>query len=362
MPTLFGREYSALELGRRVGRPEQLGGIREFTFGDGRALGVRAFDVSSGAGLRFTSLADRALDVCSLEFRGIPLVWHGPGGIAAPQYYQPGNENFARNFFGGLFTTCGLGNFGPAGHDSYGSFGMHGRINHLPAEQLSVQTLWDGDACTYVISGTISEAQMFGEDLTLKRALSVELGSNRLMVRDVVTNHGGTRRPHMLLYHCNVGFPLLDDAAELLVSHRAIRPRDASARHGMKDWNRGGEPDPLFVEQVFIHEPIACRDGRAHAIMVNRSLDDENGVALSIHFDPAELPALFTWRMLGVKTYVMGVEPANCSTIEGRVAAEKAGTLPFLEAGESRSYEVGFEVFGGREEIDRELEMIHAAF
>ena len=99
MPQIFGRTYSALELGRRIGRPEQLGGIREFTFRDGRALGVRAFDVSSGAGLRFTSLADRALDVCSLEFRGIPLVWRGPGGIAAPQYYQPGDDDVRAQFF-----------------------------------------------------------------------------------------------------------------------------------------------------------------------------------------------------------------------------------------------------------------------
>lgn len=355
MPRLFGREYSAAELNAKTGRPEQLGGIEPFEFSDGRAKGVRAFDIRTGGGLRLTSVADRALDVCAAEFRGIPLVWHGPGGLAAPNYYQPRGEDFARNFFGGLFTTCGLANFGPAGSDAYGSFGIHGRVNHLPAANLVARTLWGDDVCTFEIAGTISEAQMFGESLLLQRVLHVEFGKNRLALHDVVTNNGGTRRPHMLLYHCNIGFPLLDATARLEVSHRSMRPRDEQAERAVNDWNRGGEPDPLFAEQVFIHEPLACADGYAQAIMINRSLDDNNGVALVIRYDPAQLPALFTWRMLGVKTYVMGIEPANCPTIEGRIAAAKRGTLPFLEPGESRSYDVSFEVLGGASEIDGAL-------
>lgn len=355
MPQLFGRGYSARELDVRIGRPEQLGGVRTFAFEDGRACGVRALDVSSGAGLRLTAIADRALDVCALEFRGIPLVWHGPGGIAAPSFARSSDESFAENFFGGLFTTCGLGNFGPAGVDAYGRFGMHGRVNHLPVENLAVRTIWAGDTCTYEIAGTISEAQMFGEDLTLERVLRVELGSNRLTVLDVVSNKGGARRPHMMLYHCNMGFPLLDSHAELHVSHRSIQPRDACARSGIADWNRGGDPEPAFAEQVFLHRPVACSDGYARATMLNRSLDDDRGVALSVRFDPAQLPALFTWRMLGVRTYVMGIEPANCQTIDGRVKAGEAGTLPFLEPGERRSYELSFEVFGGHAEIERAL-------
>ncbi len=76
------------------------------------------------------------------------------------------------------------------------------------------------------------------------------------------------------------------------------------------------------------------------------------GLALAIRFDPAQLPALFTWRMLGYGTYVMGMEPANCPTIEGRVEAGKRGTLPFLEAGETRSYDLRFDVIDSSDELD----------
>ncbi|HEY5426500.1 MAG TPA: aldose 1-epimerase family protein [Candidatus Tumulicola sp.] len=361
LPELFGREYTRSELNQRVGRLDQVAGVSPIEFDDGRARGVRAFDVRSGGGLRFTSVADRALDVCSLEFRGIPLVWHGPGGVAAPAYYEPTDDSFDRNFFGGLLTTCGLNNFGPAGHDTHGNFGVHGRVNHLPAENLATRTVWEGDRCTFEISGTISEAQMFGEDLSLHRTLCVELGANRLRMHDVVENHGGMRRPHMLLYHCNMGFPLLDAGSQLEVTHRSMRPRDEQAARGMDDWNRGGTPDPLFAEQVFVHEPLACADGYARAIMLNRSLDGGRGMALAIAYDPIALPALFTWRMLGVKTCVMGIEPANCPTIEGRIEAGKRGTLPFLEPGERRRYDLQFEVLGGAAAIDRELDMLYQA-
>ena len=47
----------------------------------------------------------------------------------------------------------------------------------------------------------------------------------------------------------------------------------------------------------------------------------------------------------------MGMEPANCPTIEGRVEAGKRGTLPFLEPGEVRSYDLEFNVLTSAEEL-----------
>ena len=68
------------------------------------------------------------------------------------------------------------------------------------------------------------------------------------------------------------------------------------------------------------------------------------GVSLTVRNQPDQLPALMTWRMLGIKTYVMAMEPANCPTIEGRIAARERATLPFLEPGETRQYELEFDV------------------
>ena len=131
-----------------------------------------------------------------------------------------------------------------------------------------------------------------------------------------------------------------------------MEPRDDEARGGLELWDRGGPPTPGFAEQVFIHRAERCGDGRAAVVLANRTLRDGRGLALAIRFDPLQLPALFTWRMLGAGTYVMGMEPANCATIEGREAAEKLGTLPFLEPGESRHYDLEFEAIDRKESLD----------
>lgn len=352
MPALFGRSYGRAELERRVGRTTQIGGITPFEFVDGRGRGVRAFDVATGSGFAFTAVADRALDVASATFDGIPLCWQSQNEIAAPEYYEPAGNGWLRTFFGGLFTTCGLTNFGPPGSDRWGPFGLHGRINATPAANVRCETFWEGDSCILELSGTMRQTRVFGEDIRLERRLRTMLGSNRLELHDTVTNDGGERVPHMILYHCNGGFPILDDEARLHVSHSTMEPRDDEARRGLELWDRGGPPTPGFAEQVFIHRPERCSEGRAAAVLANRTLRDGRGLALAIRFDPLQLPALFTWRMLGSGTYVMGMEPANCATIEGREAAEKRGTLPFLEPGESRHYDLEFEAIDREETLD----------
>jgi galactose mutarotase-like enzyme len=344
MPDLFDRHIERAEIEARVGDMRQLGGVMPIVYDDGRARGTRGLVLRTGAGLEVEIVADRALDVLSASYRGIPLTWRGPGGLAHPTYSEPGVAAFERNFFGGLVTTCGLSAFGPPGSDVDGSWQQHGYINHAPAEAVAHTTSWDGGRCTFEISGTIREARMFGPSLRLERTWRAALGENTLRVRDRVTNEGGERAPHMVLYHCNVGFPLLDETTELAVTHRAMRPRDDVALAGLPDWNRGGLPQAGFQEQVFIHEPLADGGGWASASASNARLDAGRGVELTVRYRPDQLPALMTWRMLGRKTYVMAVEPANCATIEGREIARERGTLPFLESGETRQYDLEFDV------------------
>jgi hypothetical protein len=309
--------------------------------------------VRTGSGFSFVAVADRALDVARVYYNDAPLCWSSCNDVAAASFDEPSEDGFLRTFMGGLFTTCGLANFGPAGSDEWGTFGLHGRIDATPAENVRCQTAWlDERECLLEIIATMRETRVFGGNYRLERRLRTYVGGIRLEVHDEVFNDAGMRRPHMMLYHCNGGFPILDEHALLRVSHADVKPRDAEAAAGLTVWDRGGTPQAGFKEQVFIHEPIACSDGRAVAMLWNPTLRGGIGLGLAIRFDPGQLPSLFTWRMLGHGTYVMGMEPANCPTIEGRVEAGKRGTLPFLEAGESRAYDLEFEVLTAAHEFE----------
>lgn len=344
--TIFGKDAAPAELRARTGKVSRLAGVTAVRYDDGPAEGIRGLEVRNGGGLGATIVPGRALDALELNWRGVPLTWMGPGGLRSPRSYVPTIEEFERSFFGGLTTTCGLTAFGPPGSDRWGSWSQHGRVNWLPAEDVRWWVDWDEPEPAISIVGTVREARMFGENLRLERRWTIPIGSQQVILRDRVTNDGGRSEPHMILYHCNAGYPLLDTETVWTVSHETVRPRDDRAAEGIDVWNRGGPPSPDFREQVYIHEPASDEHGWAFAAASNAALF--GGVTLRIRYRPAQLPALFTWRMLGHGTYVMAAEPANCATVEGRKEAERRGTLPMLEPGETRDYELRFEVDAGR--------------
>ena len=53
---------------------------------------------------------------------------------------------------------------------------------------------------------------------------------------------------------------------------------------------------------------------------------------------------------MGEGTYVVGIEPANCS-VGGRAKERAAGTLQFLEPGEQRNFFVQLGVLEGEEAL-----------
>lgn len=65
---------------------------------------------------------------------------------------------------------------------------------------------------------------------------------------------------------------------------------------------------------------------------------------LAIRFDPENLDCFTEWKMMGVRDYVLGLEPGNCLPT-GRAAMRESGRLKFLDPGESRTYTIRVELF-----------------
>lgn len=351
MAHLFGQELSRAELLQRVGDLGQVAGIRESVLQGGRATGVRALDVVTGSGLAFTALPDRCLDLCAASFRGASLCWHSQAGVVHPAYYEPQGTGWLWSFFGGLMTSCGLTQVGSPNVDEGEHLGEHGRIANVPAEEVRWGSDWEGDELTFWIAGTMREARLFGPDLRLHRRISARLGGVSIRVENEVENAGFARSPLMVLFHCNGGFPLLEAGAELLVRGRGVQPRDEEARQGLADWSTFPGPQPGWKEQVFYHTPEAGPDGWSTAALINRRFDGGRGRGLAIRFQPAQLPHLTQWKMVGQTAYVVGLEPANC-LVDGRHAAREAGRLQFIGPRERRRFDLEFQVLPDNAAID----------
>lgn len=335
---LYGHSFSRRELEAHVGRLEQVGGLRRITLSEGFSAEVEQIQVRTGAGLTYAVTPSRGMDISLAEFGGVPLSWQSPNGNVHPAYYDDIGAKWLRTAVGGLLMTCGLSYVGAPGDGE----GLHGRVHHLPAQQVVAEGRWQGDEYEMRLAGVVEETAIFGEYLRLTREIRSRLGENRLTIRDVVENVGFESRPHMILYHFNFGWPLLGPATTLhFPSHRVV-PREAeTVVEGYDHWQ---EPEIGFQERVYYHQEMP--EGRVKAEIHNPQFPLPGGaspVTVSLSWSTVQLPRLVQWQMAGAGTHVLGVEPANCY-VEGRAVERARGTLQMLEPGEARTYELALEI------------------
>jgi hypothetical protein len=335
MAHLFGRDWTRQALLARVGDLSQVAGVRLAELSDGRERGVRVAEFRTGAGLDFTVLLDRGMDIGPAHYLGGALAWCSPAGFAHPAYYEPAGLGWLRTFGGGLLTGCGLTTVGSPSEDAGEQLGQHGRLSTLAASNLQVGETWASDDCCFWIVGQMRQARIFGENLRLTRRIEAWLGQNRLSVHDVVENLADTSSPLMILYHMNIGFPMLDASCRLLAVPHTVTPRDADAAREAGLWDRFQEPTAEYREEVFYHDIPADVDGWAEITLENPQL----GRRLTVRVEKAGLPNLVQWKMMGRGAYVLGLEPANCA-VEGRATERANGTLQFIAPGEQREFRV----------------------
>lgn len=315
--------------------------MRQFI--DGRqsvlANGMRIIEVYNSSGLRFTILPDRGLDIWTAHYRGVPLTWVSQGSPHPPDYGSP----WLRQFNGGLVTTCGLQHVGPAQVDDQTgeSRSAHGNYTRLRAEILRSEGRWEGDAYTLELKGRVGEACLFGEQIRLERTYRINLGTPGFELVDLITNLSDVPVPFMLLYHINVGYPLVRQGARLDVPAFVTFPRDEAARHGYESWESYGAPQAGYDEQVFYHHALQS-DGVAKVLLSN---DD---VGLMLEWDTRNAPYLTQWKNLRRGMYVCGIEPGNCVP-EGQNTARAAERLVSLRPGEAQTFTTRFQILNGAE-------------
>lgn len=329
------------QLRRRIGDTSQLVSTRAARLADGNEDGVRIVDARAAGGLSATILADRGLDLGAVWAGGHQVSWQSTTGAVHPAYYHA--EDWLRSFHGGMLTTCGLQNVGLPAQDEGVSYGLHGRVSNIPARNVSHRVVEEDGRLVAEICGDMRETDVFGADLLLRRRITLPMGETVLHIEDEVVNQGHASAGLMLLYHVNLGYPVVADGARLLTPAAQITPRDEAARLGMAVRDTFPAPEDGFAEHVFRHQLTETDAERVSASIVNPGFEPSAGIGLTVSWDPRQLPRMWQWRMLGPGMYLTGLEPANCE-LGGRAAEREAGTLQQLEPGQSRRYGISIRV------------------
>ncbi|MBR4934081.1 MAG: DUF4432 family protein, partial [Clostridia bacterium] len=84
---------------------------------------------------------------------------------------------------------------------------LHGTLSHIPAELYALEESDDA----LLVKLKIRDTTLFGRKLVLNRIYRFSYTDNSFEVTDTVTNEADTESPYMIMYHCNMGYPLLDE-------------------------------------------------------------------------------------------------------------------------------------------------------
>ena len=319
-----------------VGHSSQLYGVEEHRLVGGKGDGMRLFEVTNGKGLSFTISADRCADISRLNFKGVNMGYFSPCGYVAPAYYD--KNNFLQSFTAGFLTTCGLNAVGSPCVDQGEELPLHGTVANIPAEHI----YWVEEDDRLVIHAVMKDEVLFSHKLVLNRKINCSLTENVITIEDTILNNGDREYPAMLLYHMNMGYPLLSETAELYIPSESVKPRNEHAADGIDSWMQMEEPQAGYEEQCFFH----TFDKKGLAAIYNPEV--EKGLAIT--FDADSLPYFTEWKMMGERDYVLGLEPGNCHP-DGRNKIREEGALVVLESGESVSYKVNIVLLDNVEEF-----------
>jgi hypothetical protein len=329
----------------------QLGGIRTGSLdapGAGGAAGVRVALVDTGAGLRFTVALDRGGDIVDATYNEVGLAYLSPNGLRPPNpAYHQGME-WLRGWAGGLLTTCGPEYIGGPRVEAGGPTSLHGRFSNCPA---ALEAVRNPDPrrgrMEMELDLLVRDTRVFGPAYEIRRSLRCTLGQPEIVLEDEVTNCGDTPSAHHWLYHCNLGYPLLDEGTRFVYRGRAeywevpppegqdiVQPRSSAAMNRLKrvppalPGHAGGGERGLIVAVP------PDRDGMCRAGAIN----DRLKLGVRFAYPAAALPRMAHWQHYGPRgSYATALEPFHGSLL-GRARDRDPSAESMLEPGESRKY------------------------
>lgn len=336
-----------------IGHHAQMGGIETSVLDNGPGRGTRIAWINTGTGLRYKVVIDRGLDIVDAFYNQYSLAWISHGGTIAPRPDAHEGIEWLYTFSGGLLTTCGLSHMGAP--DPKEGLGLHGRISNYMAEIESiVQPDPVGGRLDFSITGLVRESRVFGPNLELRRTISGRLGEAAIIIQDAVTNRSNTPMPHMILYHCNFGWPLVAEGTEIIYQgtcqSRGL-PMDDGVFSGKRshtkcpaplECHRGGGEGCGFIDVK------PDKKGLCHVGLINSRL----GLGVAMCYLKKQLPCLANWQHFGPGEYVTGIEPGTNPPI-GQTNARQEGSLITLKPGESRNYDLAILVLDDKQELGK---------
>lgn len=273
----------------KIGNKGQVCSAYRFLVAEGKGKGEEMLLLNNGVLSLLINLS-RGGDIHQAWWKGKNVCYLAKNGLS------PHEEAFEQRFPGGLLYTCGLDAIGGVeGHE------LHGRFHLQPAEIRRIETNEEG----ILVELEIEQNALFGEKWTVRRRYELKADEALFSLRDEVKNDGFLPAEYALLYHCNIGYPFLDEGSRLEIEARESLPRNVhAANHFAKRFEMEG-PLHNMEETCYFHS-----FENHEATLTSPRLESKLRLRSS-------LPCLVEWKCRRSGEYVLGLEPATSYLDEG---------------------------------------------
>ena len=265
----------------------QVASLRRYTFAEGREKGLDILDCDNGK-IRFLLNVSKACDIMQLYHEGQNMSFISKNGFTKRE------SSFLNRFEGGMLYTCGLDSVG--GREG---FELHGTLHSTPAQILRAEC----DEKGIIVEAIIRDTALFGKNLVLRRRIFSAIGSETLSLQDTLVNEGYREEKYCLLYHVNVGYPMLDEGAKLFAKVKNCVPRTSWAEENKDTMYEMSAPKAEQEETCYFLELET-----PSAVVINEKI----GKSFRLTYSGDTLPCFVEWKSMASGDYALGLEP--CTT------------------------------------------------
>lgn len=271
---------------RKINNPLQMAYIRRYTLTDGKESGLKVIEMNNGL-IRLLLNESKGLDIMQLWHQGTNISFISKNGFTQRELA------FSSRFEGGMLYTCGIDNIG-----NRQGYETHGTYHNTPSR--IIQTV-----CNESLLQVIAEVEdtcLFSRNLLILRTITLFVGKDEVIVEDVLINRGTKEENYCLLYHVNLGYPMLDEGTEVVGNFGDIVPRTKKSQECMKERN--------IFSQVKDNEEESCYFIENYGDTVS-VVNHKLGKRFALQYSKDTLPCFIQWNSPASQDYALGLEPAT---------------------------------------------------
>lgn len=330
---------TSADLGFTDGTPFE---IVKRTLSGGRQQGSTLVTIRAGR-FSVTVIPTRGMSILKASLDGVEFGWASPvDEVVHPAFMRLGERNGLGwlEGFNELMVRCGYEWTGHPMVDGDKVYTLHGRAGNTPASKVEVR-ISRAAPHRIALRGLIKEKAFKNVEFETWTELTVVPGDSGFSLDDRLCNRADYAHPYEVIYHTNVGRPVLEEGARVVGPFTDVAPFNDAAKPDLFSWDRYRGPTRDFDEMLYACELAAGADGRTEVALVNA----RGTLGFSVAYHVAEMPAFTLWKNTDTdrQGYVTGLEPG--SNYPYPLPVERAaGRLRTLEPGAEARFRMHFDL------------------